>query len=566
MKRPGAILASLGLCLILACARRPPAPASQHALFRHLPGDPATLDPTTTSEEFGLRVEEMIFRPLLGLDAQRRIVPGLATSWSVSADGLTYEFRLDPEARWEDGSPVTSDDLRFTLERIRDPKVPAVELRGSFEDVVAIETPDPATARVRFRQPYAERLIAFTLPLVSAAAYARATSSSALDRKPVGTGPYRLESWQPNQKITLVRREDRPDRAAPFQRIVFRILPDPAVTFQAGARGDLDEFRVLRDQLRGARASRDFMARHRILKVPQPLEVLIIWNCRDPLLADSRVRRALALAWPREEAARRLYPPEGASLVSGPYPHGTPENDPAVKPPVHDPQTSVRLLEAAGLKVGPDGVRRRGSRRASFELLFQAGQPISNNLAEILRSAYAKVGVELVPRPLDWAAFSQRSEAGEFDAQLTARLFLPPNLDPYPYYHSTQWTPRGKNSGFYRNTAADRIMEETRVELDPARRLELYRRIHRLFAEDPPADYLWGADQYWAVSRRVEGVVVSPLGLFHFVPGPLAWHPRSSTGSRAALGGTGFVAQASAFPAASVELRPAPGALRLPGF
>jgi peptide/nickel transport system substrate-binding protein len=528
MKRVAASALWLGVCVLIACARRPPAPAATGTLYRHLPGDPATLDPTTTTEEFGLRVEELVFRRLLGIDPNRRMVPGLAKSWSVSADGLTYEFHLDPEALWEDGSPVTSDDLRFTLERIRDPKVPATELRGSFEDIAAIETPDPLTARVRFRSVYAERMIAFNLPIVSAAAYARASHAAEPGRRPVGTGPYRLESWEANQKITLVRRGDRAGAAATFNRVVFRILPDSAVTFQAGARGDLDEFRVLRDQLRTARGSADFERRHRLLKVPQPLEVLILWNCRNPMLADPRVRRALALAWPRAEAARRLYPPDGASLVSGPYPPGAPENDPSVPPAAFDAEKSARLLDEAGLRRGRDGIRRRGGRRASFELLFQAGQPIQNSLAEILRGAWAKVGVELIARPLDWAAFSERSDAGEFDAQLTARLFLPPNLDPYPYYHSSQWSPQGKNSGFYRNLEADRVMEQARVELEPGRRLELYRRIHRLLAEDPPADYLWGADQYWAISRRVDGVVVSPLGLFHFLPGPLAWRPAAA--------------------------------------
>ncbi len=98
-------------------------------------------------------------------------------------------------------------------------------------------------------------------------------------------------------------------------------------------------------------------------------------------------------------------------------------------------------------------------------------------------------------------------------------------MDPYPYYHSGQWPPNGQNVGFYKNPEADRVMEAARAELDPAKRLELYRQVARVLATDPPADFLWGADQYWAMSRRVEGVEVSPLGLFHFLPGPLGWHP-----------------------------------------
>jgi peptide/nickel transport system substrate-binding protein len=524
MKRLCRSLIALVAVAALSCGRSEPPARSTAVLSRALDGDPATLDPTTTNEEAGLLVEALLFRPLLGLDAGRRLVPDLAKTWKVSPDGLVYEFNLDPDARWEDGKPVTSDDVRFTLERIRDPRVPALNWRWGFEDLAAIETPDPATVRVRFTRPYSQRLLAFNLPIVSAAAYSRAHAPAEVDRHPVGTGPYRLESWDANQSLRLARRKDAPAQDRAFGEVVFRVLPDSAVRFRAGSRGELDEFRVTRDQRKTAEASPEFLAHNRILRAPQFLIVLVLWNCRNPFLADPRVRRALSLAWPREEAASRLYPPDGATLISGPYPPRVPENAPEIRPPVYDPAASARLLEEAGWRAGPDGVRRRDGRKASIELLLQAGQVSLANLAEILRSAYEKVGVQLVVRALDWAAFSQRADAGEFDAQLTARLFLPPNLDPYPYFHSSEVPPKGQNTGFYRDAQADRVLEAERVELDDEKRLELYRQVHRILAADPPADFLWGADQYWAVARRVEGVEVSPLGLFHFLPGPLGWH------------------------------------------
>src|SRR5262249_58742741 len=124
MKRIGFAFAALAACVSLCCARsEAPKPAPSRALHRHLSGDPGTLDPTTTGEEFGLRVEDLIFRPLVGMDKERRFVPSLAASWAASSDGLVYDFRLDRQAKWEDGSPVTSADVSFTIDRIRDPKV-----------------------------------------------------------------------------------------------------------------------------------------------------------------------------------------------------------------------------------------------------------------------------------------------------------------------------------------------------------------------------------------------------------------------------------------------------------
>jgi peptide/nickel transport system substrate-binding protein len=529
MKRHLGCLIALAVAFSF-CGRReapPPAPAT---LSRHLAGDPATLDPTTTNEENALLVEALLYRPLVGIDADRKPSPGLARSWTVSPDGLIYEFHLDPDASWDDGSPVTSDDVRFTIERIRDPKVPALNWRSGFEDLVAIETPDAATARLRFREPYSERLLVLNLPIVSAKAFAQAKAPVDTDRKPVGDGPYRFASWDANQKIRLVKRSDAAGASAAFSEVVFRVIPNGATRFQAGSRGDLDEFRISRDERKLGEANPDFTSRFRIVKVSQFMEVLVLWNCKTPFLADSRVRRALAKAWPREEVAKRLYPPDGASLLSGPYPSGVTESDPAVTPQREDVAEAGRLLEEAGWKLAPGtgSLRRKAGKTASVEILYPKGQGIYDNLVEILRSAYGKVGVELTERPLDWAAFTQRGDAGEFEAQLTGRLFLPPNIDPYPYFHSSQCPPKGANAGCYTNAEADRAMEAARREVDPEKRLAAYREVHRLLAADPPADFLWGGEQYWAISKRIDGVQLSPLGLFHFLPGPLGWHPASA--------------------------------------
>ena len=152
---------------------------------------------------------------------------------------------------------------------------------------------------------------------------------------------------------------------------------------------------------------------------------------------------------------------------------------------------------------------------------------------DLARQAADKVGVEVVPRALDWAAYAQRGDRGEFDAQLSGRLFAPPFLDPFTYYHSSQWAPKGQNNGFYSNREADGVMESARREIDPARRVELMRSVHRLLAADPPGDFLWGADQGWAISKRLDGVEISDFGLFHFLPGPLGLRPAGGKAARA---------------------------------
>src|SRR5262249_59966296 len=178
----GALLLATGL----GCPRPAPTAPARDTLVRHLDGDPATLDPITTTEELGLLIDEMIFRPLVGIDRERRFVPGLARTWTVSEDGRTFTFSLDPKARWEDGSALTSADVRFTLETIVDPKAGAANWSSALDGLERVEAPEPLTAGAVCRKPYAEPLLACTLPSGSAPAYTQ--GAAAVHRAPVVRG------------------------------------------------------------------------------------------------------------------------------------------------------------------------------------------------------------------------------------------------------------------------------------------------------------------------------------------------------------------------------------------
>ena len=203
-------LAALGPA---SCARREAPPTFSATLSRHLAGDPATLDPTITTEENGACVEALLFRPLVGIDADRRSVPGLATSWSVSPDGLTYEFHLDPEASWEDGSPVTSDDVRFTIERVRDPKVAAM----TWSRASRTSRPSRRRSRAASRAlPQALRGAPARLqrPDRLAAAFGRGET----DRKPVGDGRTASSRGRRTRRSARAPRRMRRARTPRFAR------------------------------------------------------------------------------------------------------------------------------------------------------------------------------------------------------------------------------------------------------------------------------------------------------------------------------------------------------------
>lgn len=499
----------------------------ERTLQAHLDADPVTLDPLLTTDVSGFVVGDLLFTPLVALDRTLAPAPGLARSWRVTADGRSFVFDLDPTATFDDGRSVTAADVRFTIERIRDPRVAALARKADFEDLEAVEVLSPLAVRVRFSRPYSERLLAFNLPILPAHVFSRGeTAARAFGRKPVGNGPFRFVRWDPSRAIVVERRPGAAGRAAGVGRVIFRVLPDPAIRLNAGIRGGLDEFRVSPQVLDRFRADRRLTSRFRLVFVPRLAQTSITWNCRQPSLSDRRTRRALGLAIPRRRIIDSLFGGR-AREVSGPYPAGVPENAPDVAPPPHEPGEAARLLSEAGYRRAATGNLAKAGRPFAFGLSIPSGNPVSRQIAEVLRQEYARLGVRMEILVLDWPALAARLDAGDFDAVLSETSFLPPNLDPYVAFHSSQVPPNGQNVGFYSDRDADQLLEAARAETDPARRLRAYREIHRRLAQDQPAAFLFTLDSLWAVHRDLEGVETSPLGFSHFLPGRRAWRWRA---------------------------------------
>ena len=218
---------------------------------------------------------------------------------------------------------------------------------------------------------------------------------------------------------------------------------------------------------------------------PQFMEALLLWNCRNPFLADPRVRRALAHAWPREEMVRRLYPPDGAALVAGPIRRACPRIRRTSRRPSYDPAGARAAARRGGLEArgGTASAARAGKRRRSRCCTRRARRstpPSARSSAPLTRRSGSSSSCV---RSNGRRSRSARGK-GEFDVQFAGNVFFPPNIDPYPYYHSSQWPPSGENIGFYKDAEADRLMEAARDELDASKRLDLYRQVALRMADE----------------------------------------------------------------------------------
>lgn len=499
-------------------------PADGLALRRRLIGEPATLNAVLQSTLPEQQVLQYVSRNLLDFDSRMNLVPGLAESYEVSSSGREFRFAIRSDAVWEDGTPVTAADAVFTIRSITDPTIPSPVFKPVFEELESVEKLDRRTFLVKFRSPYAYRAMSFVLPLLPERRFAgRRFLKAPNNRAPLSDGPYRIVGWKTQESIELERNPRYFGPRGHFDRVVFRIVPEEPVAYRALVAGDLDETRI--DASFKQRALSDPAARAccRLVEYYDLDYNYIALNNRSPFFSDTRVRRAVTMLLDRASIVRSLFQ-GSARIISGPWAPDSPAYDATIEPLPFDPTGAARLLEEAGWRdSNGNGTRDREGKEFEFELLVSTGATIGRQIDETLAGQLARAGILAHVRSMEWAAFIERIDAGNFEAASLAWSASDPNPDPYPYWHSSQWPPKGFNSGFYENGQADRLMEEARVELDRGKRLAIYHRLHRLFRDEAPAVFVTNASQKYLFSLRVRGVVASPIGLFGIWPGPLGW-------------------------------------------
>ena len=502
-------------------------PVEGGVLRRRLVGEPTTLNAVLQTGLPEQQVLQYVSRQLLDFDARLDLVPGLAQKWEVSEDGREYRFFLHPDATWEDGTAVTSGDAVFTIRQILDPKVPSPVFKPLFADVEAVEAIDAKSFRVRFRTRDALHAYAFALPLLPEKRYRGHPFLKVREnRAPLSNGPYRFVGWKTQESIELERNPRWPGTRGHFDRILFRIVPENSVAYRALVEGSLDETSIDQSLKDRSAADRRFEACCRSVEFYNLDYNYIALNNRSPLFADVRVRRAITMLLDRPAIVRSLYR-GSARIISGPWAPDSPAYDPAVRPLPFDPLAAAELLDGAGWRdSNRNGTRDRGGREFEFELLASAGSTVGRQLDEVFATELARAGIRARVRPIEWAAFVERIDAGDYEAASLAWAASDGNPDPFPYWHSSQSPPNGVNIAFYANPAADKLMEEARHELDSGKRREVYRRLHRIFRDDSPVVFVVNASQKYAFRRRVGGLVTSPLGLYGFWPGPLSWWGR----------------------------------------
>ncbi|NBC33936.1 MAG: ABC transporter substrate-binding protein [Alphaproteobacteria bacterium] len=471
MRRFSALAATAFCTLCLALVLSPEAVRAQAA------GDPGTLilgqtlepphlDPTASA---AAAIDELlyanVFEGLTRIDRDGRVVPGLAESWTVSPDGLTYTFQLRAGVTFHDGTAFDSADVAFSLDRARGPDSTNAQ-KAFFEPIAAVGTPAPDRVVVTLSRPDG----LFLFHMAQGDAVIVAPESAATNRtRPIGTGPFRFAGWERGDRVELVRHPAYAGPADPaLERVVFRFVSDPAAQSAAMLAGDLDAF----PNILAPEALPLFAEDPRLDVVVGTTEgeTIMAVNHRRPPFDDVRVRRALMHAIDREGVVAGAMFGYGTPIGSHFAPHHPAYVDLTGRYP-YDPARAQALLVEAGyadgfsatLTLPPPAYARRGG--------------------EIIQAMLAPLGIRLELEPVEWAQWLETTFRG-FDYDMTIIAHTEP-LDIGIYA-------RGTDYYFgYVSPAFDTVMAELQTTLDPAARNALFAEAQRILAEDAAAIFLF---------------------------------------------------------------------------
>lgn len=525
------IVVVLALALSFACTRetpeRPPAPKNAPAAPRdggrivvRLEGPLTTLNYLLHTIEDERQVLSFLYDPLIAFDQNLTPIPATAARWEVLDGGRTYIFHLDPRATWSDGRPVRASDVVFTFNKILDAQ--SMQYAAAFEllDREQTKAVDERTVRVAFKEVRAGQLLSFNIGIMPEHIYGKGDFKK--NAAVIGNGPYVLKQRTRERGALLERREDYWRTKPRIQSVLFRPITEDAVAWKSLLRGDVDLAHVANDTWFRYKDDPATNAKLAFLNIYRLAYTAIAWNVDDPLLADARVRRALAMAFDRQSIIDRLYHGQ-ARAVTGPFTPDQTANNPEISPIDFNPAAAAGLLSSAGWSDSDkDGVLDREGKPFHLTLLITAGSKISVDMAQVFQDALQRIGVRLEVKQVEEAAFYDFVLKHNYQAAFLAWV-NDPDPDPYGLFHSSQ-IENGMNVVGYKNAEADQLMEQARVELDPARRVYLYHQLHEVLARDQP--YLWTVQvaEKWAVNKRVQDVAVAKgVGLYHWEPGPRAW-------------------------------------------
>ena len=488
------------LGLIPGCGHSKPDPNTVTMLIE---SSPTNLDPRIGTDAQSQHIYPLIFDSLVRRNDHFGLDPWLAERWETP-DAKTLIFHLRSGVHFQDGRPLTSSDVKWTLDSILNGTVITIK-SGSYRNIASVETPDDTTLIVRLKQPDPALLWNLCDGGFGVVPYG---SGRDFWRHPIGSGPYRFVSQRIDRDVVLERAASYWGPMPHIERVRFAVVPDAttqALELQKGS-ADVAVNALTPDMIN-------------VLKQDSQLAVedgpgtrlnYVVFNVRDPILKDVRVRQAIAFAINRPLIIHCLYRDQ-ARLASSLLPpqHWAWNGDTAKYD--YDPARANGLLDAAGYRRGAGGIRLHLSMKTSTDETVRL-------LSVILQQQLAQIGIALDLRSYEFATFYADLTKGAF--QMAPSRWIGGNEQPdiFRYaFSKASFPPHGSNRGYYANAELDALLEDAAATTAQPRQRDDFAKVQQILSRDLPAMNLWYLDTVVIHNKRLEKVHTSPSGNFEFL-------------------------------------------------
>ena len=465
---------------------------------------PVNLDPRIGLDAQSERIDMLIFDSLVKKDESYEVQPWLAKSWD-QPDPVTYVFHLRPGVRFHNGQPLTSADVKWSIDSTHNGTVITAK-SGAFIQVDHVDAPDPLTCVVHLKRPDP-----FLLWNLSDGALGIVPAGSGKDfwRRPIGTGAYKFVSQQQDKDVILARNEDSWQPKPPIPHLRFNVVPDDTTRALELQKGSADAaINALEPDTVHALRSNPLLA---IQSTPGTIVNYINLNLRDPYLRDVRVRQAVAMAINRKLILDTIWRGQ-ARLADDLLPpgHWARTDDIAHYP--YDPAKAKALLDAAGYRPGPDGMRFHVEMKIS-----NANNP-TRLMALVIQQELRAVGIAMDVRIYEFGTFFADVTKGAFG--MYALRWIGGNESPDIFrlaYATASLPPHGANRGHYVNPELDELMADAAASTDRDRDRADYVKVQQIVARDVPTIPLWYQDNVVVHTRRLQHIEVSASGSYDFL-------------------------------------------------
>lgn len=484
-------------------------------------------NPLFEESAYDADINDAMWAPLLELGYDGLMVSGIAEMPEVSEDGKKYTFTLKEGVKWQDGTPITSEDIEFTFKVLMDKTytgrferenldvVGWKDYRDGVTDYIAgFEIIDDRTFSITLNSANGKNIYYFNVKPLAKHIYGvdyvqgNAKDLEKYHRTPFGNGAYKFVSYKDGEEVVLVANENYYKGKPKIENLIFRVVNETNQLLLL-QNGDIDVIRQgmsvtdenlqLLEQLGFANA---------IITENLGYGYIAI-NHKEEILQDVNVRKALAYGLDRQSVVEAAFGGQAnvidipQSTVSWAYP----DDEDFVKYP-YDPEKAKQLLEEAGWKVGSDGIREKDGVKLSLKFLASSPNSVNDALVPIMIQNYKDIGIEVKAEQMEFRTLIEKqteAKEGKFSYHLA---FLAWALTPDPDSSSVFGTDGSSNKTLYSNPVVDELLKNALNEMDQDKRRELYNELYKELSDDLPYIFLYqrkNMDVYLARVKGMEG-------------------------------------------------------------